>query len=96
MLNQEDQEIYDRLLDAGIEIIDQYLNREAENSVFNEQAFDGDLNGWLKSERLGKGEDTTYRLNTLLATHKFFMGQSFRGDPSLRELVDQAVASGAN
>ena len=96
LFNQEDPEIYDRLLDAGIEVIDQYLNREAENSVFNEQAFDGDLNGWLKSERLGKGEDTTYRLNTLLATHKFFMGQSFRGNPSLRELVDQAVASGVS
>lgn len=96
LLNPDNQDIYQKLLDSGIEVIDQYLNQESENSVFNEQAFEGDLNGWLKSDRLGKGSDETYRLNTLIATHKFFMGQPFRGEPALRQLVDEAVASGAN
>ena len=92
LLYQDSQDNYQKLLDAGIEVIDQYLNREHENSVFNEQAFEGDLNSWLKSEKLGRGEDTTYRLNTLLATHKFFIGQSFRGEPALRQLLDEAVS----
>lgn len=96
LLHPDNQDIYQILLSTGIEVIDQYLNRESENSVFNEQKFEGDLNAWLKSDKLGKGNEATYRLNTLIATHKFFMGQSYRGEPALRQLVDEAVARGAN
>ena len=93
LLKEDNQEVFQQLLETGIEVIDQYLNREAENSAFNEQLFEGDLNGWLKSERLGRGEESTYRLNTLLAEHKFFMGRSFRGEPALRQLIDEVVSN---
>ncbi len=92
LLDQGTQDAYQELLETGIEVIDQYLNEETENSVFSEKVFEGDLNAWLKSERLGRGEDTTYRLNTLLADYKRFMARSRRDEPPLRQLINEAVA----
>ena len=81
------------LLDAAIEVVDLYVNRDYENSVFKESGFTGDLNAWFKSEALslGKGE-RTYRLNSLLESHKsIFSRAGIGGAPSPRSLIDQAI-----
>ena len=82
------------LLDAGIQIVDEYLNEDADYSVFKEGQFTGDLNTWLKTERVGKGGDATSHLNDLLALHKAFFSRAPSGQMSPRESVKNAILGG--
>ena len=92
---QEDEhyEALQLLLNGAIEVVDEYLNDASEDSVFKEAHFAGNLNGWLKSERLGRNEEGTYRLNTLLATHKAIFGRAGGGYPSPRSLVINSIGN---
>ena len=96
LLREENRDALQLLLNAAIEIVDEYLSRESEDSAFDERDFEGDLNAWFKSEALGKGTDRTYRLNSLLAAHKIGFSRGFRGEPSPRSLIDQAITNASN
>ena len=91
LLQDPSQDALQLLLEAPIEVVDDYLNPESEDSVFKESEFEGNLNTWFKSESLGKGTDRTYRLNSLLTTHKTIFGRGVRGQSSPRKLVNQAI-----
>ena len=93
LLQHDNQHALQLLLDAAIEVVDEYLRQESEDSVFKESAFEGDLNAWFKSEALGKGTERTYLLNSLLMTHKAIFGRGARGQYSPRDLVNQAITS---
>ena len=93
LLNEDNLEALQSLLQGGIAVVDEYMTDEFEDSVFKEIAFEGNLNSWLKSPELGKGGETTYRLNALLAAHKSIFGRPARGQPSPRELVNQAISN---
>ena len=80
------------LLDAAIDVIDEYLSQESEDSVFKEDEFDGNLNYWLKSEFLGKGGERTSRLNSLLMAHKNFFGRGGKGQESPRTLLNRTIS----
>jgi hypothetical protein len=58
------------LLDPAIEVIDSYFTQGTEDSVFDEPAFlngfTADLSAFLKWEKLGRAEDSTPRLQSLL------------------------------
>ena len=58
--------------DAAVELIDDYLTTGNEDSLFLEPEFlkMQDLNAFLKSEKLGKGEDFSPRLRTQLSMAK--------------------------
>ena len=43
-----------KLSDNALTIIDDYISQTQEDSVFHEESFNGDLNAFLKNERLGK------------------------------------------
>jgi hypothetical protein len=81
------------LLDAAVGVVDEYLTQGEEDSVFTEPAFkdnnrfNQDLNGFLKWEKLGKGEDTP-SFSNLMAINKRTMG---RGQPSPRQLIEDAI-----
>ena len=92
LFQDNNQDALQLLLDAAIEVVDEYLSQESDDSVFKETDFEGDLNAWFKSDALGKGGGKTYRLNSLLATHKAIFGRGVRGQPSPRELVNQALS----
>ncbi len=85
------QEAAKILLDIAVDVIDEYLTQGEEDSVFNEPAFAArfnlDLNGFLKWEALGKG-DNTPSFNSVMAINKRTMG---RGQPSPRELITSAI-----
>lgn len=85
------------LLDAATEVIDSYLNQASDDSVFKEPtylgAFNADLNRFLKWERLGKSENDTPRLRGQLAIAKQLMGRGAGGQPSPRQLIQDAVTS---
>lgn len=96
LLQEANQEVLQLMLNAAIEVIDEYLSRESENSVFKEEGFadNPNLNDWFKSETLGRGEERTYMLNQLLAAHKSFFSRGNRGESSPRALIDQAITAG--
>jgi len=45
-----------RLYKSALNVIDDYLSSKGENSVFNEDSFKGDLNAFLKNDKLGRKE----------------------------------------
>lgn len=83
------------LLESALEVIDTYLTQGMDDSVFEEPAyknvFNFDLNGFLKWEKLGKGEQNCPRLRSLLAVIKSAMGRTAGGQPSARQLINQAI-----
>ena len=91
LLKDENQDALQEILNAAIEVIDVYLNRESEDSLYKEPWYQGDLNTFLKREQLGNSEDGTPFLKSLLADHKRFFGRSRAGQPSPRDLVTQAL-----
>ena len=93
LLQDTNQDILQLILDAAIEIVDDYLRQDSDDSVFKEREFEGDLNSWFKSETLGKGGERTYRLNSLLTTHKAIFGRSAGSQPSPRTLVNEAITN---
>lgn len=86
------------LLDPAIEVIDSYFTRGTDDTVFDEpaflNAFNADLNAFLKWEKLGKAEDTTPRLRSTLAITKQVMGRVVGGHPSPRNLIIDAAKQG--
>ena len=96
LLAESNSEVLQSLLEAAIDVVDEYLSEASDDSVFKEHDFEGDLNGWLKSDKLGKNDDATYRLNNLLATHKAIFGRAGRGQPSPRKMVADAISGVLN
>lgn len=83
------------LLDHAVELIDTYFTQGSEESVFEEpalrNAFNGDLNAFLKSERLGRNMDFAPKLFEGLALTKRAMGKTFAGQPSARDAITSVL-----
>ena len=83
----------DTLLERAAEVIDSYFNPDSDNSVFTEpayrDAFNSDLNAFLKWKKIGKSEADTPRLRTSLAVSKSAMGMTFSGT-SARSIITKA------
>ena len=92
LLRGENRDALQGLLDSAIEVIDEYLNQESDDSLFKEPRFQGDLNTFLKSEQLGKNLGSTPLFNSLLTEHKRLFGRRSGGQLSPRDLVTQAIA----
>ncbi len=86
------------LLDCAVETVDTYLTSGSGSSVFDEpsfkNSFNGDLNGYLKWEKLGKTESDSPNLRQLLAANKLNMGIRRGSQPPLRQII-QGVAVGS-
>jgi hypothetical protein len=89
----------DALVGSALEVVDTYMTQGLDESVFEEPAyknvFNFDLNGFLKWEKLGKGEDNSPRLRSLLAVIKSSMGRMVGGQPSARQQIVQAISAQA-
>ena len=83
----------DALLDAAIEVVDEYLDVDADDCVFKEQLFIGNPSVWFKNDRIGKNGEETYHLNSLLAAHKNYFRRGIRGQDSPYSMVIRAVTS---
>jgi AIPR protein. len=89
--NSEDA--VESLVRSALNVVDDYLSQDHEDSVFNEPRFNGDLNAFLKSETLGKGKEQTPKLENLLALNRLAMRRKFHDAPSDRDLVVRALTS---
>jgi hypothetical protein len=83
------------LLQNAIELIDDYLLQGTDDSVQNEPRFindfNGDLNGFLKWEGIGKNEHNTPRYRSLIADYRKLMGKAKPGQQTDRDLITAAV-----
>ena len=92
LAREESQDALQGLLDSAIEVVDEYLNQESDDSVYKESVFQSDLFRFLKSEQLGRNEDFAPLLKSLLSEHKRLFGRRVGGQPSPRDLVTQAIS----
>lgn len=95
LLSEESRSLSHRLFDTAADFIDGYLTQGSDNSIFDEpsykNAFNYDLNAFLKWERLGKTESDCPRFRAGLAVAKMTMGQKIQGQPSCRETITSLV-----
>jgi len=92
LAREENQDALAGLLHAAIEVIDEYMNRESDDSIYKEPEFQDDVFRFLKSDRLGRNEDFAPLLKSLVSEHKRLFGRPVSaGQSSPRELVAQAV-----
>jgi hypothetical protein len=71
------------------------MTKDTDNSVFDEpafiNAFNNDLNGFLKWEQLGKSETSTPRFRQLLSVAKGIMGTRTGTQASLRDRIKEIL-----
>jgi hypothetical protein len=82
------------LLNNAIQVVDEYMTADSEDSIFSEPAltdrFNHDVNGFLKWEQLGKS-DSTPRLRGILSAYQRVMGRATGASRSPRDIVTQAI-----
>lgn len=84
------------LLHAAIEVIDEYMNRALDHSIYREPEFQDDVFRFLKSDRLGRDYNFAPRLEVLVSDHKRLFGRPVgAGQPSHRTRVAEAVLRGS-
>jgi len=79
------------LTDAALNVIDEYMTKENEDSVFAEPKYNEDLNNFLKWDKLGKGTDFTPKLSNLIAFTKRDMRRSVGGQQAARDTISAAI-----
>jgi hypothetical protein len=88
--------LWKELVDEALAVIDEYLTHGGEDTAFNEPAFintfNNDLNSYLKWEGLGKTEEHSPRLRTLIALTRRALGKSATTGGSTRDRVVRALA----
>ena len=97
----EAEEQFNMLRTGAITLLDQYLTVGSDHSAHNEASFteihNGDLNGFLKAEGLGKKNHSPL-LGQLLAQHNLAFGSipmpMYDGNPTQREFVARALIEG--
>jgi hypothetical protein len=85
------------LMDAAIEVVDEYLTPNVDNSLYGEPSFQNsfgsDVNRFLKWEQLGKTDQATSNLRGLLALTKSVMGRRAGASESPRDLIGHAISA---
>ena len=81
-----------QLTDAALNVIDEYMTKENEDSVFAEPKYNEDLNNFLKWDKLGKGTDFTPKLSNLIAFTKRDMRRSVSGQQAARDIISASIS----
>lgn len=86
-----DEQANAALLDTAIQVIDEYLNPESNDSVLSEPAYiskyGGDLNAYLKWEQLGKSDDSSPKYRGILRDYQRTMRRKSGGQQPPYEIV---------
>lgn len=84
IIRLQEADLLQQVGDSAVELIDEYLTVGNEDSLFQEPEFVRmqDLNAFLKSEKLGKGDDFAPHLRTQLALAK----KMFRKNHSVEQM----------
>lgn len=95
----ENQGTFETLIDTAVQAVDEYLNPQEDDCIHKEppmqHEFNSDLNRYLKWDQLGKSDDASPRLRSLLASYRITLGR--RGasqQPSPRDKITEAITAG--
>lgn len=94
LFKPENKDACDALSENALLVVDEYLTNGNEDSIFTEPKFvekGSDLNSFLKWEQLGKHEDSTPKLKSLIHQYKISMKKKISSQPSARDLVRDAI-----
>jgi hypothetical protein len=86
-----DSEACQILNEAALNVIDDYLTKENEDSIFMEPDFSGDLNAFMKSDKLGKGSNEVPKLSSLINFGIRDMRRAIQGGNSQRNIIINAI-----
>jgi len=89
LFKPENEAASNALLDFAISIVDDYLTHGTDYCVFKEPKFSekgNDLNSFLKWDQLGKGNQSTPLLNTLISQYKIAM-KGVGNQPKYRDMI---------
>jgi len=87
LFSEKDSVASQQLIEAALNVIDDYLTSGNEDAVFTEPKYTGDINSFLKWDKLGKGTDSTPKLNNLIAFTKRDIRRSVGGQTTTRDVV---------
>ena len=83
------------LIDGALEVIDSYMTPGTDNSILQEPVYlrdyGGDLNAFLKWEKIGKSDNDCPNYRQLLLTQRAVSGKRLQGAESLRERAVRAI-----
>lgn len=82
------------LFQFASQIVDDYLTHGSDYSIFKEPKFiekGSDINSFLKWDQLGKGNDSTPLLTTLVAQYKILMKGGIGGTPKYRDNIKDII-----
>ncbi len=86
------EEVARLLLDAAVELIDEYMTKGMDESVFNEPTYKNDLNAYLKTEPLGKTEQFSPNFRSQINGQQKLLGRPEKGGgPSPRDQIKEAI-----
>ena len=94
LFKPENEILIEALLSYAINIVDDYLTPDDDYSVFKEPKFrekGSDINSFLKWEQLGKGNDSTPLLNTLISQYRIAMKGGIGGQPKYRDMIKEVI-----
>jgi hypothetical protein len=95
LFQQENTEACNALFDVAVDVVDSYLTRDIEESVFIEPAFqtrfNNDLNAFLKWDQLGKHDQDAPILRSALTIVKYTLNRTIAGQPSIRSMVVDVI-----
>ena len=90
ILTSSDKTARDEIVESALATLDDYLSMASEDSVKNEATFQGDLNAYLKNEKLGTS-DFSPKLSQLLRDGKRDLRRH-----SVVDLVEELIAPAQN
>jgi hypothetical protein len=81
------------LVNEAANLVDEYLTQANELSAAKEPGFSGDLNQFLKSEKLGKQGGSSPKLRELIQQYGRLLARSTGGQASPRQRIKQVINS---
>ncbi|MCS6245237.1 MAG: AIPR family protein [Opitutus sp.] len=96
ILSAKDRGAAEALCDDAANLIDEYLTQgqpDSTNTVEKEPGFGGDLNQFLKSDKLAKPTGSSPKLLTLIAEFRRTMSRASNGQPSPRSIIKSIITA---
>lgn len=91
ILADYDSDAAKNLYNSGLQVVDEYMTREMENSIYTEPKYTGDSNAFLKDVKLGKSDDFSPKLINLIALQKQLLRRPMGTMPAMSAAIVKTI-----
>lgn len=95
VLSDFDSEAAQNLSSSAVQIIDDYMTKEMEDSIYSEPKNLGDSNAFLKGDKIGKSDDYSPKLMTLIALQKHLLRRPMGKSPAMSKAIVDSIKEAA-